>query len=176
MNNKFFALALAALVCFLPHAALAAFPSPITQLVPNAQKVGEGRLSVLFWDVYDAALYAPQGKWSRNKPFALRLRYFRNIKGKDIADRSVQEMRGQGFNDEVALAAWHTKMKAIFPDVKNSTILSAVFIPGKHTKFFANNRPIGSIKGNGFIRWFSGIWLSEKTSDPELRKKLLGSS
>ena len=36
---------------------------------------------------------SPQGKWDRNKPFALSITYNWPLEGKSIADRSVQEMR-----------------------------------------------------------------------------------
>ena len=72
----------------------------ITSYVPSAQKVGEGRLTYLFWDVYDATLYAPEGSWKEGKPFALKLSYLRAIEGKQIADRSAEEIRNQGINDE----------------------------------------------------------------------------
>ena len=39
--------------------------------VPDASVVGRGTLTYAFWDIYDATLYAPQGKWDRSKPFAL---------------------------------------------------------------------------------------------------------
>ncbi len=146
----------------------------IQKSIGNASIVGEGKLSVAFWDVYNATLHAPGGEWNSSRPFALSIKYFRDIRGKDIADRSVQEMRMQGFNDEVRLAAWNAQMKSIFPDVKNGSILSAIFIPGKQTTFYNGNQPIGVIKGDEFSRRFFDIWLSEKTSEPELRKQLLG--
>lgn len=145
----------------------------ILNAIPNAQKVGEGRLSVLLWDVYDAVLYAPHGQWSETQPFALSLHYLRDIQGTDIADRSIQEMRGLGMNDEDRLAQWHGEMQTIFPNVKNGTVLTALFIPGKPTEFFEHQQHIGSIGGDAFRRWFSGIWLSEQTSEPTLRRKLL---
>lgn len=148
----------------------------IKQHISNAQIVGEARLSKFIWDVYDATLYAPEGDWSHDQPFALSLHYFRNIKGDAIADRSVEEMRGQGFQDEATLTRWHGEMKSIFPDVKDGTVLTAVFVPGQHTEFFENGRRIGTVQGDDFVRWFSGIWLNERTSEPALRKKLLGQS
>lgn len=162
------------LLCVFSQAALAA--DMVKRFIPDAQIVGAGRLTVMLWDVYDATLYAPGGIWSVDKPFVLSLHYLRDLSGNDIADRSVQEMRGQGFRDEVALAAWHAQMKAIFPDVNNGTTLSAVFIPGQHTEFFENNKRIGTIKGDAFLRQFSSIWLSKKTSEPALRQELLGDS
>lgn len=148
----------------------------VMKTIPSAEIVGVGRLSILFWDVYDATLYAPGGQCEKGKPFALSIHYFHEINGKDIADRSIEEMRGQGFEDEDMLRKWHVEMNAIFPDVQNGTVLTAVFTPGKHTEFFENGRKIGTVKGDDFLHRFSGIWLSENTSEPALRKKLLGQS
>lgn len=148
----------------------------IMRLIPDAKMVGQGRLSVAFWDVYDASLYAPQGKLTETGPHALSIRYMREIEGKDIADRSVQEIRDQGFSDEIRLAAWNAQMKAIFPDVRDGTMLSAVFIPGQKTVFYEGEKQIGVIKDAEFTRLFSDIWLGEKTSEPTLRRKLLGIS
>lgn len=142
--------------------------------VPKAAVVGRGVLSYAFWDVYEATLYAPESMWDPAKPFALSIKYYRVINGRDIADRSVQEMRKQGFTDEVTLAAWNSQMKAIFPDVKHGTVLTAVHLPGKQTTFFKGADTIGAIKGDDFSRLFFGIWLSEKTSEPTLRRALLG--
>ena len=133
-------------------------------------------MSVVLWDVYDAMLYAPDGKLAESKPYGLSIRYMREIEGNEIADRSIQEMRGQGFVDEVRLAAWNSQMKTIFPDVQDGTVLSAVFIPGQKTVFYEGNKQIGIIKDAEFTRWFSDIWLGEKTSEPSLRRKLLGLS
>ena len=164
--------AILVLVC----AAKAMAQEPISALVPNAKVVGEGRLSMAFWDIYDATLYAPSGELAEAEPYALSIRYMREIDGSDIADRSVQEIRGQGFQDEIKLAAWNSQMKTIFPNVENGTVLSAIFIPGKETIFFHADKPIGSIKDADFTRWFSNIWLGENTSEPDLRRKLLGQS
>jgi hypothetical protein len=142
----------------------------------NAEKVGTGRLSVVFWDVYDATLYAPNGQWDSRNPYALSIHYFREIDGVDIADRSVEEIRKQGFSDEVKLAEWQTEMRGIFPDVRNGSELTAVLKPQKSTEFYSDGKHIGSIKGAEFGTHFFNIWLSEKTSEPKLRKKLLGLS
>jgi hypothetical protein len=144
--------------------------------VPNAEQVGIGRLSVAFWDVYDATLYAPNGKWDAHKPYALSIDYFREIEGADIAKRSVEEMQKQGFSDAAKLAKWQIQMLEIFPDVKNGSKLTAVLKPEKSTAFYSHGAYIGSINDTEFGPHFFNIWLSEKTSEPDLRKKLLGLS
>ena len=142
--------------------------------VPQAKKVGKARMSVMFWDVYDATLLAPGGKWSKDKPFALQLTYLRHLDGPKIADRAVQEMRGQGIDDEVKLAIWHTQMRQIFPDVYEGDTLTGVFTKDGETIFYSDNTEIGRIKDVEFTKYFPAIWLSPKTSEPDLRLGLLG--
>ena len=163
-------IALTSLLCATTSYAL----EPVKSFITAANKVGQGRLTYLFWDVYDAALYAPNGVWEPNQPFALQLSYLRTIKGKKIADRSIEEIRKQGFVDEVKLASWHTQMRKIFPDVNEGISLIGVYTTTGETIFFENNTEVGRINNAEFSRLFFDIWLSEKTQAPELRKKLLG--
>lgn len=165
-----------ALIFFLLSTGKSCASEVVYTSVPDASVVGHGKLNYIFWDVYDATLYAPHGRWSPQNPFALSIKYHCNLEGKDIADRSVEEMRKQGFSDEIKLATWNGQMKSIFPDVKNGTVLSAVYIPGKQTIFYEDDKAIGAIKGDDFGKLFFGIWLSEKTSEPDLRRALLGIS
>lgn len=148
----------------------------IRTYVPNAEKVGQGRLTYMLWDVYDAALYAPSGDWQSDEPFALQLSYLRNIQGQKIADRSVEEIRAQGFSDEVRLADWHTQMRSIFPNVDEGIALTGVYTNAGETIFYEGDREIGRIKDPQFGRQFFNIWLSPQTSAPDLRRKLLGQS
>ena len=147
---------------------------PVLASVPEASVVGRGKLSYAFWDIYEATLYAPKGRFDPTKSFALTIKYYHSIKGHDIANKSVEEMRKQGFMNEIKLAAWNTQLKSIFPDVKSGTILSAIYLPGQHTVFYEDNRVIGTVKGDDFAYLFFGIWLSDKSSKPELRRRLLG--
>jgi len=142
--------------------------------IPNTKKVGEGRLSVFFWDVFDAVLYAPNGHWNPQMPYALSIRYFREIEGTYIAERSVEEMKKQGYSNAKVLEEWYKKMLAVFPDVKDGTELTALFTSNKTTVFYQNGKPIGTVNDPLFGKHFFDIWLGEKTSEPALRKALLG--
>lgn len=147
---------------------------PIRGLVPLAEKVGQGRLTYLFWEIYDATLYAPQGIWRRDKPFALQLSYLRELEGRKIADRTIEEIRNQGLVDEIKLATWHAQLRNIFPDIKKGTSLTGVFIDSGETLFYLGEKEIGRISDPQFSQVFFDIWLGENTSAPDLRQKLLG--
>ncbi len=143
-------------------------------LIPNIQKVGQARMTVMLWDVYDATLYAPEGKWRQDKPFALQLSYLRHLEAKKIAMRSIEEMRGQGFSDEVKLATWYTQLQKIFPDVHAGVSITGVKTTTGETIFYKDNAEIGRINDPVFSTAFFNIWLGDKTSQPDLRRKLLG--
>lgn len=145
----------------------------IDNFVPNAKVVGSGRFSVLFWDVYDAALYAPDGKWQQDQPYALALTYLRDLDGEDIAKRSIEEMRKQGLTDDATLSRWQQRMAALFPDVEENTVLTGIADEKGYTQFYQGEQFLGSVEDADFTRYFFGIWLSENTSEPKFRKRLL---
>ncbi|WP_240615563.1 chalcone isomerase family protein [Alteromonas facilis] len=140
--------------------------------ITNAQLVGAAKFEYFFFDVYRAELFAPDGQYQADKHFALALTYLRDFKGVDIAERSVKEMRQQGFNDTSTLSAWNEQMQAIFPDVKKGQTITGVALDGV-ASFYLNDKPIGQIKDAQFTQRFFDIWLGEKTSEPGLRKQLL---
>ncbi len=146
----------------------------VEKYIPDAERVGEARFTYMLWDVYDATLHAPKGNLDKTKPFTLTLSYLRKLDGNAIAERSAEEIRGQGFKDEVKLAGWYSQMKKIFPDVDKDTKLTGVYIPNGTTRFYKNGQEIGEIRDPEFGKYFFGIWLDEKTSEPQLRRQLLG--
>ncbi len=168
-----FASMLAGLLAGTPQTSRAS--DAVYATIPDGSVVGRGTLSYAFWDVYDVTLVAPRGQWRQDKPFALSITYHRAFSGKDIAERSVQEIRKQGFSDEARLAHWKNAMQTLFPDVTPGMTLTAVYQPNQKTIFYQGNRLIGTIKDELFGPLFFDIWLSEKTSEPDLRRALLGS-
>ncbi len=142
--------------------------------IPEAKLVGKGRMSVMFWDVYDAVLYAPGGTWKAGSPLALSLTYLRDLEGRAIADRSAEEIRKLGFTDEIRLAAWHSQMRRIFPDVTDGTTLTGIYNAQGESIFYHHGAEVGRITDPEFGRHFFNIWLDPRTSAPELRAQLLG--
>lgn len=142
----------------------------------NQVLVGKGVYTVLFWEVYQAELFAESRPWQSNQEYSLTLTYLRNFEGKAIAQRSVEEIRGLGFQDEQKLKSWLEVMLEIFPDVVEGESLTGVRQASGSTAFFKDGEAIGRIEDPEFSRWFFGIWLDENTSAPQLRLQLLGQS
>ena len=155
----------------LPHGAAVGVPE---EALEGMALVGEGRMRVMFWDVYDARLFAPDGSWSAQKPFALALTYLRRLSGERIAERSIREMRKQGVDDEAALDRWQSRLNAILPDVDARDEIVGVADARGHTRFYLDGEKLGGIDEPAFTRAFFAIWLSKRTSAPQLRAQLLG--
>lgn len=169
------ALAFAA-VLLAPMLALAqaSLPAPVAELVPAAKRVGETRFHKYFFHVYDAALWAPGARYAKDAPHVLEIRYARDFKGRDLAARSVHEMRHQGHRDEARLARWEAEMARVFPDIKAGDRLVGVALPGREARFHDGTRWLGTVADPGFVDAFFGIWLAEATSEPAMRRELLG--
>ena len=67
-------------------------------------------------------------------------------------------------------------MRALFPDVHKGDTLTGVYTRKGTTIFYKNGKKLETINDPEFGRAFFGIWLSENTSEPDLRKQLLGQS
>ncbi|WP_428523776.1 chalcone isomerase family protein [Roseibium sp.] len=141
--------------------------------VPSASLVGEGRMKFLGFNVFDAELFAPNGVYSSTNPFALRLTYLRNFKGKAIAEKSAEEMAKQGVS-KAQLDGWTKQMTAIFPNVSSGQSVTGVRTASGSSRFYFGNKEIGTIADPAFTRHFFDIWLGNKTQNPRLRAKLVG--
>jgi hypothetical protein len=144
------------------------------ELLAKQKLIGKGRFSFLIWNVYDAKLYSPNGIYNTNQPFTLKLTYLRDILGVDIAKSTIDEIRKQGFKNELKLAKWNEQILRIFPDISTNESLTGTFTEKKTIIFYNDNKFIGEIKDKEFAKLFFDIWLGEKTSAPHLRKQLLG--
>ncbi len=151
-------------------------PARVVDAQPALALVGSGTLTFFVFRVYDAWLWAPDGEWSSTEPFVLDLRYSRALVGVQIADRSVEEIRKQGRGSDAQLESWGAFMRQAFPDVTEGDRLTGEFTPGGATRFYFNGELQAEIEDPEFGPAFAAIWLAPETSEPRLRRALLGRS
>ena len=72
--------------------------------------VGEERLKVLIWEVYDSALFMPNGRWQGVAPYRLSLRYLRDIPAAKLVEETEKAWQKQGRNHP-RLNEWLTLLK-----------------------------------------------------------------
>ncbi len=159
------------------RAASRPLPPEVAERLPQARLQGSGRLTFFTLHVYDARLWAgPEFKPAsyHQQPLALELEYARSLDGKAIAERSIEEILRQAEIADSKAASWLARMSAIFTDVQAGDRITGIQRPNEATAFFLNGRPTGEIRDAEFTPLFFGIWLSPKTSEPGLRKALIG--
>ena len=79
-----------------------------------------------------------------------------------------------GYGTTEQRARWGELLKKMLPDVDAGDFLTGVNVPQRGVRFYQNGKPIGSIEDREFAQAFFGIWLDPRTSEPALRKQLLG--
>ncbi len=145
--------------------------------LPQAQLIGQTRLSVWGFKIYDARLWAPSGFSAADfaaRPLALELAYLRAFEAVDIAERSLKEMQRSARISDAQAQQWRLEMQRVFPNVKAGDRILGVHRPGQGVSFWVNGQRGGDIADAEFSRLFFGIWLSPQTSEPAMRRALLG--
>jgi hypothetical protein len=163
------ALLAAALAGGAVHAAM----PQIAPDLPGARVSGQGKFTWFGMKIYDASLWVGEAGYAPGAPFALELRYARALSGARIAEASADQMEKTGGGTAAQRALWLEKMRAIFPDVKDGSRITGVFVPGGAVRFHLDAAVLGTIAEPGFAQAFAGIWLSPRTTAPQLRDALL---
>ena len=159
-----------------PGASPPAPPPEAAPDLPGARWSGAARMRFFGFDVYDAALWvAPDFSASRYAlfPLALQLTYLRNLSGRSIAQRSLEEMRRGTVLTPAQEQRWLSAMQEAFPDVQSGDRITGLHQPGVGARFWFNGQPRALVRDGDFSRLFFGIWLAESSSEPGLRMALL---
>jgi len=143
------------------------------QILPGWRPSEPQRLKIWGFEIYDARLWT-QPEFSIQQysaqGFGLELTYLRKFEGKDIAKRSIEEMRRVGKFNSDQETLWLKAMVDIFPAVDKGDKLLGVYKPNEGAEFWGNQKRLGLIADPVFAKLFFGIWLHEATSAPEIRK------
>lgn len=135
-------------------------------------KVGESKFSWLFWDIYNISLWSETLPYESGQlPVRLEITYLRDITRQELIDNTIDQWKKQGVAWE---KNWIVQLKDIWPDINTDNTLSLSLTHQKESLFYFNGEFIGSITDAKFSQAFIDIWLSEKTTEPKLRLKLLG--
>jgi hypothetical protein len=160
-----------------------AYATDNLQLLPgawsSARISGSSTFRFLGLQVYQATLWVSPGfdgaQYARH-PFALELAYLRPFSGAAIARRSIAEMQRLEPLELGQARSWQQSMAGLFGDVQPGDRLTGVNRPGVGVSFLRNGQLQGTISDPHFAQLFFGIWLSPSSSEPALRKALLGSA
>ena len=174
--HKFYIAAIlyaATMLMAFPLAANAAGkPSEIAATIHAPAPVGGGKLKKLFMSVYEASFWSDSGDWKK-APYALSITYAMNFSAQELADRTLTEMQNVSDKPEDVLKSYTDQLAKLWPNVASGDRITAVALSNGRTAFYHNGHALGTISDPAFTPVFFGVWLSSKTSEPELRQQLL---
>lgn len=127
--------------------------------IPNARKVGEARYQILMLPLFRAELFASDGAFSWERPFALTLTYDRAMRADALIDRAVREMSGRGAGNPRDLAPLRAQLATCMRDVADGDRVTGVSTGANGARFYHNGAQECEIRWPGFRRQFFGIWL-----------------
>ncbi|MCU4674637.1 hypothetical protein N7931_03230 [Catenovulum sp. 2E275] len=108
---------------------------------------------------------------------ALKIHYLRDIDKVDLVKETEKQWRHLSFT-EIDFTPWLNQLTQIWPNLKQADELifmvknASETSPNLTAQFYYNNRLIGELNDSKMIYAFAAIWLSQATSEPELREKL----
>jgi len=135
--------------------------------------VGEARLKVFIWKVYDSALFTPSGRWQGGAPYQLSLHYLRDIPAATLVEETEKAWQEQG-RSHPRLNEWLGLLGDLWPDITEGDNLVFGLNASGDSVFWFNGSPVGSIDDRDFGPLFGGIWLDPDTPRPRLRAQLIG--
>lgn len=144
------------------------------EFVPDAGIVGKARFQVLFFKIYDAALYAPKGVYDRKAPYALRLTYLINVKKDRIIKQTVKEMKRQRAASDSMIESWVPLMEESFIDMPKGSSADFIHTGDGRLVLATGGRTVAEIEDRRFIRALMNIWLGPKVQDAEFQLALMG--
>lgn len=148
-----------------------------TDFLTTLTVVGKGELSWLGFSIYHASLWTRDGNFQNleeSSPVALAITYQRNIESADLAQKTVEEWERLGIFNINERDLWGKRLAKIWPDVKPQDSITTLVTPDRKTRFYHNDKLLTVLNEPEFGSALLSIWLDPETSEPELRKKLIG--
>lgn len=148
----------------------------LDRLLPDAELVGEARFKVMLFKIYDAQLFAPDGKYSTDAPYSLRLRYLINAKKDRIVSSTVKEMKRMQAASEAQIESWVPVMQSAFIDMPKGSHADFIHTPDGRLTLVADGEIISVIEDAALAQAIMDIWLGPKVRDQRFQDSLMGRS
>ncbi len=144
---------------------------------------GGGLREKLWIDLYVGGLYLPEKNKdpkriiAANQPQAIKLVIVSSLISSEKMEEAIEEGFEKSTNGNTKpMRAKIDKFKSFFSKepIKKNDIFDIVYIPGKGTVVYKNNKIIGVVEGLDFKKALFAIWLGEEPADEDLKEGMLG--
>jgi hypothetical protein len=137
--------------------------------------VGSSLFTYFIWDIYQSKLLTTSAQYPVqyiSDSVLYEIKYFKPISATKLVEKTAEQWQHLGYS-ATRYEGYLSTLKIMWPDIKPNDTLTLV-IKNQKSAFYYNKKLIGVIASKDFGVMFLDIWLSENTSEPELRLALLG--
>lgn len=146
----------------------------LAEPLAKMQKVGQAKLQIWFWDIYQSSLYSLDGQYIEQQlPLGLKIHYLRDIKANELLHKTADEWQKLGLKS-AQTQTWLDRLELIWPDLQKGDELLVIVDQDSSSTFFYNQRLLDNIQDPEFGPSFLRIWLDKNSSFPKLRQQLIG--
>jgi hypothetical protein len=125
------------------------------------------------FSIYRVTLWTTDGTWNKQKPYALELRYTRDLSKDTLVDNVTDDLRDEKVASDATVDGWHQILDSILTDVQEDDTIVSLYLPKKEkSPLFHNEKVILWTSDEAFVQAFFGIWLGQN-ADEDMRKQLL---
>jgi hypothetical protein len=152
-------------------AAQSALPPPLIAEGFVARRVGAGLLKWFGFEIYEAALWTPDGTFAAtyaDEPVAFTLSYRRSFSRDRLIDITRTAWRELALADAEQQQRWSLQLANIWVDVHRGSNMTTLVLPGGETRFYSADRMLGRIDDPAFGPAFLRIWLDARVADTAL--------
>jgi len=157
-------------------AALLAAPMSAPIEEEELKPVGVAKYYLGPFKLYSATLLTPDGTYSTDDNFDLKLTYARKIPATKLANASIVEMARLGERSQAELEPLRSPLEACFGDVKKGDEITGRKLTPDQTTFYRNGELTCEIDTPNFSDEFFSIWLSSDGRYPKKTARLIGAS
>ncbi len=151
-------------------------PAELDRQGMDLEHAGSGSVGFLFWQFFDADLWATGGRFSWEKPSALSLTYRTEFSARELTESTIEEMaRINGWPEE-RLTAFRADIAPCMSDVSDGDRFTAASPSPDRIVLYLNGSERCDLSMPGLRRAYLNIWLSQNSRFPDQSRKLTGGS
>ncbi|QSX36679.1 MULTISPECIES: chalcone isomerase family protein [Shewanella] len=156
---------------------LLGLPAAGAPMLAELQPVGQGEMHWLWFKLYDATLYSPNGRYHKDaRPLALSILYARDIEREDLLAATREEWQRLLQEPRDLQEKWLSQLAATWPDIQAGDRLTLYVDKEGHSQFWHGEHALGQLLPPDFAPAFLAIWLDERSRNPALTRQLRGES
>lgn len=146
----------------------------VSEFVPDAKLVGEARFSVFLFPIYDASLYAPNGKYKKNGPLVLVLNYLFDLDKESLVSQTVEALERRELGTPRQIVEWTAILNKHFFDVVKKDKILIAFPDPETVSFSTNGGAPATVIDPAFAMAFKNLWLGDNIRNKKFQNQLLG--